>query len=130
MRWHNDDWIEVDDAMQVQYLGPLMLGLGHPALRGYDLNSFPPSCYAVELGPAAGFEGPLIEGDVLIVDEDRLPTHEDLIVAKLEGEHLLGRVWRIGGRVRLIPLQGHESLFVTGEVLRGVVVSQARRYVS
>ncbi len=77
--------------MQVQYLGPLMMGLGHPALTGYDLGSFPPSCFAVELKKGAGFNGPLIEGDVLIADEDRLATNDDLAIAKVEGEHLLAR---------------------------------------
>ncbi|WP_110710513.1 hypothetical protein [Salinicola sp. CR57] len=116
------------ETMQVQYLGPLMMGLGHPALAGYDLGSFPPSCFAVELKEGAGFDGPLIEGDVLIVDEDRMIGNEDLMIAKVEGEHLLVRAWRIGGRVRLIPLHGRESLFAREEMLLGVVVSQARRY--
>ena len=35
------------------------------------MRSFSPSCFAVELREGAGFEGPLIEGDVLIVDETR-----------------------------------------------------------
>ncbi|WP_144076917.1 hypothetical protein [Salinicola socius] len=115
--------------MQVQYLGPVMMGLGHPALTGYDLSSFPASCFAVELKAGAGFDGPLIEGDVLIADEDRMIGNEDLTIAKVEGEHLLARAWRIGGRVRLIPLHGRESLFAREEMLLGVVVSQARRYV-
>lgn len=116
--------------MQVQYLGPLMMGLGHPALAGYDLKSFPPSCFAVELREGAGLDGPLIEGDVLIADEGRMANNDDLAIAKVEGEHLLARVWRIGGRVRLIPLSGRESLFAREEMLLGVVVSQARRYVA
>ncbi|WP_110687003.1 hypothetical protein [Salinicola aestuarinus] len=115
--------------MQVQYLGPLMLGLGHPALTGYDLKSFSPSCFAVEIGEQAGLDGPLIEGDVLIADEDRMAGNDDLVIAKLPGEHLVARTWRIGGRVRLIPLHGRESVFARDDMLLGVVVSQARRYV-
>lgn len=116
--------------MQVQYLGPLMMGLGHPALFGYDLARFPASCFAVELGEEAGFEGSLIEGDVLIADESRMVSNDDLAIAKLEGRHLVARVWRIGGRLRLIPLHGREAMFVQDDVLLGVVVSQARRYVA
>ncbi|WP_110709235.1 hypothetical protein [Salinicola sp. CR57] len=55
--------------------------------------------------------------------------NEDLTVAKVEGEHLLARAWRIGGRVRLAPLYGRKSLFAREEILLGVVVSQARQYV-
>lgn len=84
----------------------------------------------MELREGAGFEGPLIEGDVLIVDESRMVSNEDLAIAKLEGEHLLARVWRIGGRVRLVPLRGRESLFAREDMLLGVVISQARRYVA
>ncbi|MAM57350.1 MAG: hypothetical protein CMN25_08455 [Salinicola sp.] len=116
--------------MQVQYLGPLMMGLGHPALFGYDLERFPASCFAVELKEGAGLDGPLIEGDVLIADESRMIGNEDLTIAKVEGEHLLARAWRIGGRLRLIPLQGRESVFAREEMLLGVVVSQARSYVA
>lgn len=107
-----------------------MMGLGHPALFGYDLARFPASCFAVELMENAGCDGPLIEGDVLIADENRMIGNDDLAVAKVEGEHLLARVWRIGGRVRLIPLSGRESLFAREDMLLGVVVSQARRYVA
>ena len=84
----------------------------------------------MELREGAGFDGPLIEGDVLIVDESRMVSNEDLAIAKLEGEHLLARVWRIGGRVRLVPLRGRESLFAREDMLLGVVISQARRYVA
>lgn len=84
----------------------------------------------MELREGAGFEGPLIEGDVLIVDESRMVSNEDLAIAKLEGEHLLARVWRIGGRVRLVPLRDRESLFAREDMLLGVVISQARRYVA
>ena len=84
----------------------------------------------MELREGAGFDGPLIEGDVLIVDESRMVSNEDLAIAKLEGEHLLARGWRIGGRVRLVPLRGRESLFAREDMLLGVVISQARRYVA
>ena len=48
---------------------------------------------------------------------------------RFAGEHLLACVWRIGGRVRLVPLHGRESLFAREDMM-GVVINQARRYVA
>ncbi|MEO1852727.1 hypothetical protein [Chromohalobacter sp.] len=115
--------------MRVHYVGPLVAGLDHPAMRGYDASQFPPSCYLVEIGDEGGIEGPLIEGDVLVVDEQRPVGHADLVVVDLEGEQRLFKSHRIGGRLRLMPTVGpKESLWARRSDLRGVVVSQARRY--
>ncbi|WP_251978579.1 hypothetical protein [Salinicola avicenniae] len=116
--------------MQVQYLGPLMMGHGHPALTGYDLDSFPANYFAVELGEQAGCDGSLIEGDVLIADESRAARNNDLTVADINDDCQLGRIWRIGGRVRFIPMYGRESLFIREDMLLGVVVNLARQYVA
>ncbi|MCK0745453.1 hypothetical protein [Chromohalobacter nigrandesensis] len=40
----------------------------HPAMRGYDVSQFSSGCYLVEVSEDAGVEGPIIEGDVLVVD--------------------------------------------------------------
>lgn len=115
--------------MRVNYLGPAMLGIKHPALEGYDLSGFPPSCYVVEVSEEAGVNGPLMEGDLLVVDEQRPVGHADLVVVDLEGEQRLFKSHRIGGRLRLMPTVGpKESLWARRSDLRGVVVSQARRY--
>ncbi|ABE58763.1 hypothetical protein [Chromohalobacter israelensis] len=66
--------------MRVHYVGPLVADLDHPAMRGYDASQFPSSCYLVEIGDDGGIEGPLIEGDVLVVDEQRPAGHADLVV--------------------------------------------------
>ncbi|GAA0587522.1 hypothetical protein ACFQH5_16745 [Halomonas salifodinae] len=115
--------------MRLNYLGPACLGINHPALEGYDLSRFRPSCYLVEVSAEAGVDGPVIEGDVLVVDEARAPGHADLVVAEVEGEQRLFRTHRIGGRMRLMPTAGpRESIWARQLDLRGVVVSQARRY--
>ncbi|MDI5893065.1 LexA family protein [Halomonas rhizosphaerae] len=115
--------------MRVNYLGPLCAGISHPALEGYDLKRFKPTCYLVEVSEEAGVVGPLMEGDLLVVDEQKPAQHADLVVVEVEGEQRLFNSHRIGGRVRLIPTAGpRESLWARQSDLRGVVVSQARRY--
>ncbi|MCI0508625.1 hypothetical protein C8E00_103477 [Chromohalobacter marismortui] len=115
--------------MRVHYVGPLVAGLDHPVMRGYDASQFSPSCYLVEVSEEAGVNGPLMEGDLLIVDEQKPAGHADLVVVDLEGEQRLFKSHRIGGRLRLMPTVGpKESLWARRSDLRGVVVSQARRY--
>jgi SOS-response transcriptional repressor LexA len=113
--------------MRVTYLGPAALGHTHPALEGQEVRQYPPSCYLVEVSAEAGVDGPVIEGDVLVVDEARAPGHADLVVAEVEGEQRLFRAHRIGGTFRLLPMAGPRiSLAARPRDLRGVVVRQAR----
>ncbi|SFT96568.1 hypothetical protein [Halomonas saccharevitans] len=111
--------------MKVNYLGPC-LAVDHPALAELDHEPLPVSCYLVELSEEAGVEGPLIEGDVLVVDEARPVQHGDLVVVET-GEGLgLFKSHRIGGRFRLLPASGGEGRGADPEVCRGVVVRKAR----
>lgn len=111
--------------MRIHYLGPLCLGIKHPALAGHELSNYPTSCYLVEVSAEAGVDGPVIEGDVLVVDEARAPGHADLVVAEMEGEQRLFRTHRIGGAFRLLPTAGpRHSLTARARDLRGVVVKQ------
>ncbi|MDT0501625.1 MULTISPECIES: S24 family peptidase [unclassified Halomonas] len=113
--------------MRVNYLGPACLGIDHPALEGYDLSRFRPSCYLVEVSEDAGVGGPLMEGDLLVVDEQKPAQHDDLVVVELDGEQRLFSSHRIGGRMRLIPTAGpKESIWARHSDLRGVVVRKAR----
>ncbi|EWH00554.1 LexA family protein [Halomonas sp. BC04] len=114
--------------MRVNYLGPLCAGI-HPAMEGYNLGQFPPSCYLVEVSDEAGVSGPIMEGDLLVVDEAKTVGHADLVVAEFEGEQRLFRTHRIGGAYRLLHTVGPKnSIIARARDLRGVVVSQARRY--
>ncbi|MCC5882493.1 MAG: hypothetical protein JJU25_07645 [Halomonas sp.] len=112
----------------MNYLGPLCAGM-HRALEGYNLGQFPPSCYLVEVSEEAGVNGPIMEGDVLVVDEAKSVGHADLVVAEIGGEQRLFQTHRIGGAYRLLPTAGpRHSVIARVSDLRGVVVSQARRY--
>lgn len=117
-------------TMLVKYLGPLHLKPDHPALYGCDLSQFSNSCYAVCVGEEAGVSGPLIEGDVLIVDEGRVPGHGDLVLAEVEAERRLFHYWRPGPRTLLRPVVGGGSLYAHTGNMKGVVVSLLRQYVA
>lgn len=109
--------------MRVTYLGPAVLCHDHPALENQDMNQYPPSCYLVEVSDEAGVDGPVIEGDVLVVDEARPVQHGDLVVVHCEESLRLCRSHRVGGRFRLMRTAGpRESFFAQRSECRGVVV--------
>lgn len=114
--------------MRVNYLGPLCMGIDHAALEGQNASAYGASCYLVEVSPEAGVDGPLIEGDVLVVDEARPAQHDDLVIVEVDGEQRLFNSLRVGGQLRLIPTAGpRESIWARQAELRGVVVRQARQ---
>ena len=112
--------------MQLTYLGPLWAGLSHPVAAEIDAERFPPSCYLVEVSDGAGVAGPIIEGDVLVVDEARPVQHADLVVVETAEGLRLFRSHRIGGSFRMVPASGGQGLRARVETCRGVVVRQAR----
>lgn len=114
--------------MRLNYLGPLQLAGGHPVAGELNPSCFTPSCYLVEVSDEARSGGELMEGDVLVVDEARACTHEDWVVAEVEGDYRLFKACRVGSRCRLLPASGGNGLFAHTEQYRGVVVRQARQY--
>lgn len=112
--------------MQVRYLGPLVAGVGYPVPLGCELTQFAPSCYLVEVSDEAGVDGPVIEGDCLVVDESRPVQHGDLVVAEIDREYRLFISHRIGGRFRLLPAGGGQGHFAHRSMVRGVVVHRER----
>ncbi len=112
--------------MRLTYLGPLAIGIDHPALAGVDCDGYSPNCFAVEVGPEAGVHGPVIEGDVLVVDESHSLGHDDLAVVEMDDALHLYKTFRVGSRYRLLPLNGGNGLMATARMVRGVVVHQAR----
>ncbi|WP_237673674.1 LexA family protein [Vreelandella profundi] len=112
--------------MRLTYLGPLAMGLEHPALSGVACDEYSPNCFAVEASSEAGVHGAVIEGDVLVVDETRGLGHDDLVVVEMDDSLLLYKTFRIGPRFRLLPANGGTGLMATARMVRGVVVHQAR----
>lgn len=112
--------------MRLTYLGPLVIGVDHPALGDVDCGGYSPNCFAVEVGPEAGVHGAVIEGDVLVVDESHSLGHDDLAVVEIDDALHLYRTFRVGPRFRLLPLNGGTGLMATERMVRGVVVHHAR----
>ena len=112
--------------MRLSYLGPITMGIEHPALVGVDCDGYSPNCFAVEVGPEAGVQGAVIEGDVLVVDEARSLGHDDLVVVEMDDALHLYKTFRVGSRYRLLPPNGGSGLMATARMVRGVVVHQAR----
>ncbi|MDQ7734658.1 hypothetical protein QT231_18265 [Halomonas sp. SpR1] len=112
--------------MRLTYLGPLAMGLDHPALEAVTCDDYSPNCFAVEATSDAGVHGSVIEGDVLVVDESRSLGHDDLVVVEMDDALHLYKTFRIGPRFRLLPPGGGTGLMATARMVRGVVVHQAR----
>jgi DNA polymerase V len=72
------------------------------------------------------------EGDKVIVDRALTPRHDDIVVAVVDGEYTLKRLYRFMGRVELRPENPTYSpiVFHDGRELMvwGVVVGVVRRY--
>lgn len=114
--------------MQASYLGPANDCRCHPSLRPYDTGPFPPTCYLLQASASAGVLGPVIEGDVLVVDEARMPCHGDLVAVMHQQEIELFEAIALGPRYRYRRVGGRETMRVPVEQLKGVVVSLVRRY--
>lgn len=112
--------------MRVNYIGPLRAGLAHPAVETLAAEAFSSNCYLVEVSEEAGIEGPVIEGDVLVVDEARALQHGDLALMDVEGQLRLFHCHRIGGAYRLIPAGGGQGVFAKLDDCRGVVVAHCQ----
>ncbi|MGM0544143.1 MAG: hypothetical protein ACQERP_09735 [Pseudomonadota bacterium] len=101
--------------MRVNYLGPAVVGVEHPAVAEMDRRRFLPSCFLVEISEEARPGGPWMEGDVLVVDEARSLGHADLVVAEIEGEYRLFKSHGVGSRCRLLPPSGGQGYFVNAQ---------------
>lgn len=115
--------------MDVNYIGPVGMDTSHPVTHGCDFSGFPDSCYLVEVSDTAGVEGPIIEGDLLVVDEQRYPHHDDFIIVNIGRHSKLHRMVSMGDRVLAIPMLGpRNAIAITPDIFRGVVICQHRRF--
>jgi hypothetical protein len=107
--------------MKVTYLRPCR-AVDAPALADMVPETFPASCYLVEVSAEARVEGPLIEDDVLVVDESRPVQHADLVVVQIESQLRLFKSHRIGGTFWLLPANGGVGHFTKPSAFHGVVM--------
>lgn len=76
--------------------------------------------------------GQIFDGDVLVVDRSVKASHGSVVVAFVDGERLVKRLWNRGGRVALVaenpaypPLEIREGSEL---VIWGVVIGKFRRF--
>ncbi|REC94897.1 hypothetical protein [Kushneria indalinina] len=112
--------------MHAQYLGPVD-ARPDPSLMFIDLSRYPASCYLMRAGDDAGVGGPVFEGDVLVVDEARHPSHGDLAVIMIDGVREVFQTLRVGPQFRFQPVGGGASRRIKPDLVLGVVVSLVRR---
>lgn len=113
--------------MKVNYLGPLAECANHPAIQEMPISDLPASSFLVEVAPDAGVDGELMEGDVLVADENRITEYGDVVLACDEYDEM--RVYhshRVGGCLRLVPMGGGEAVPASALDCVGVVVRRAR----
>ena len=67
----------------------------------------PAKTYAVKAcGDSMTGEG-IEEGDILIVDRGIEPQHKNIVIASVNGEQTVKRLWVKGGKIKLIPGNSH-----------------------
>ncbi|WP_342595493.1 hypothetical protein AAGT95_03010 [Salinicola lusitanus] len=113
--------------MKVNYLGPLAECANHPAIQEMPISDLPASSFLVEVAPDAGVDGELMEGDVLVADENRITEYGDVVLACDEYDEMRAyHSHRVGGCLRLVPMGGGEAVPASALDCVGVVVRRAR----
>jgi DNA polymerase V len=104
--------------------------------EGLDLNDYlvrnPPATFMFEVKGDSMIGASIEDGDKVVVDRSLTPKHNDIVVAVVEGEYTIKRLFRHMGRVELRPENPDYAsiVFSDGAELQvwGVVVGVVRRY--
>lgn len=106
------------------------------AEEGLDLNDYlvrnRPATFLFTVKGDSMIGASILEGDKVVVDRSVTPKHDDVVVAVVEGEYTLKRLYRRFGRVELHAENPAYNPIVFNEsselVVWGVVVGLVRRY--
>lgn len=104
--------------------------------RDLDLHelliSHPAATYYVRLSGDSMKDGGLYDGDILVVDRSLEPAHGNIVVAVVDGEFTVKRLYRKGGQIQLKPENElYPPIVITEErelVIWGVVTGSVRRF--
>lgn len=101
-----------------------------------DLNELliehPAATFFVRVAGDSMIDAGIFTKDVLIVDRSKTPVHGNIVIALVNGEYTVKRLYLHGGEIRLCPenknyspivLSGYDELIVWG-----VVTSLARKF--
>lgn len=106
--------------------------------EGLDLNAYlvrnKPATFMFTVKGDSMIGASIEDGDKVVVDRALHPKHDDIVVAVVEGEYTIKRLFKQSGRVELRPENPsyQPMLFNNGTELQvwGVVVGVVRRYPS
>ena len=106
--------------------------------EGLDLNDYlvrnKPATFMFTVKGDSMTGASIEEGDKVVVDRAQLPKHGDIVVAVVDGEYTIKRLFKHMGRVELRPENSDypSIVFHDGSELMvwGVVVGVVRRYAS
>ncbi len=105
---------------------------------GLDLNDYlvrnKPSTFMFSVKGDSMLGASIESGDKVVVDRAQHPKHNDIVIAVVDGEYTIKRLFKNQGRVELHPENPSYQpiVFNDGEELQvwGVVVGLVRRYAS
>ena len=90
-----------------------------------DLVPHPKSCYLLRVMGDSMEKAHIFDGDLIIVDHAAEPHHNNIIVASLNGEMTVKRLYAVGRKVMLLPENEKYAPIMIGEfdhfVIHGVV---------
>ena len=90
----------------------------------------PERTFLVTVSGDSMIEAGIFEGDLVLVERDREPKNQDIIIAEVDGEWTLKYYEKQGGRTRLIPANKKYSPIEPKHELKtgGVIVAVIRKY--
>jgi DNA polymerase V len=127
-------------AQELRLLSRISAGFPSPATdyveEGLDLNKYlvdrPAASFLFAVQGESMTGAGIMDGDRVIVDRSRTARHNDIVVAEIDGEYTLKRLFQSGGRIELRPENPAYPIITLkdGDELRiwGVVAGVVRRY--
>jgi DNA polymerase V len=98
-----------------------------------DLVPHPKNCYLLRVMGDSMEKALIFDGDLIIVDHASEPHHNNIIVASLNGEMTVKRLYAIGRKIMLLPENEKYAPIMIGEfdhfVIHGVVSGVFRNVV-
>ena len=142
--WNRSRSIEVVDrssppeSVEVPLLGLVAAGVPIEAVSTPDRIAVPPAivgskeCFALRVRGDSMVEDHILDGDVVVLESRQVPRDGETVVALIRQEECtLKRLYRDGGKIRLVPanerLQPMEFAAEDVEV-QGVVIGLLREY--
>ena len=129
--------VKLDNSPKWVYLIQSLVHAGFPSpAEDIDLNSVlishPTATYLLRVRGSSMIEAGIVDGDVLIVDRAVKAKHGHIVVAEVDGEFTVKRLFNRLGRIKLQPANPTypDILFKDGQELKiwGVVIHAIKSF--